>query len=259
MGYIYKITNIVNGKCYIGCTIDYQKRWINHKNNIKSDKWGCPALKAALKKYGVENFTFKVIIICFDSDMEFYERYYIQKYASCVPNGYNISLGGKATNGFKGKQHSDQTKNKLKMLHKHKYSDSTERAKHIEAVKRAIQENPIEHSNKIKVGMQKSVNWAKALAEKRVGNFNKRHTDTTKNKISESLKGYYSEHGPNKKCNILQHRDIMAKSVGCVVIQTDQHGNFLGEYPSIAECARSVKIPKSSVQKMLTGKIIKKL
>ena len=55
------------------------ERWRAHINTMKSNK-GCPALKDAMKKHGVENFKFEVIIICFDEDVERYEREYIWKY-----------------------------------------------------------------------------------------------------------------------------------------------------------------------------------
>ena len=72
MGYIYKITNKINGKCYIGETTkdDPNKRWKQHKNTIKKGM-GCPALGLAVKKYGIENFEFCILIICFDSDRFF--------------------------------------------------------------------------------------------------------------------------------------------------------------------------------------------
>lgn len=69
MGYIYKITNTINNKLYVGCTIqdDVQYRWDSHKRLAKKDK-GCTALKDAFKKYGIDKFKFEVIIICFNKD-----------------------------------------------------------------------------------------------------------------------------------------------------------------------------------------------
>ena len=56
MGYIYKITNIVSGKVYIGETkvADPNDRWKGHINSLNCQKGGCPALKDAMKSYGVE-------------------------------------------------------------------------------------------------------------------------------------------------------------------------------------------------------------
>jgi predicted GIY-YIG superfamily endonuclease len=54
MGYIYKITNTITNKCYIGETkqTDPERRWKKHKNAIKKGI-GCPALQDAVKKYGI--------------------------------------------------------------------------------------------------------------------------------------------------------------------------------------------------------------
>lgn len=78
MGFIYKITNKITNKCYIGETIkdDPEKRWKEHKNTIKRGV-GCPALQNSVKKYGIENFTFDVLLICFDDDRYKYEIEYI--------------------------------------------------------------------------------------------------------------------------------------------------------------------------------------
>lgn len=65
MGYIYKIINTINGKCYIGQSIqkDIRQRWSGHKKSIKTDK-GCPLLTKAFIKYGFDNFKFKVLMKC---------------------------------------------------------------------------------------------------------------------------------------------------------------------------------------------------
>jgi hypothetical protein len=92
MGYIYKITNKTNKKCYIGQTRqkDVTTRWREHRKK----KNGCPLVKKAIKKYGIDNFSFSIVIICFDEDLDKFEIEYIKKFNSVVPNGYNISDGG---------------------------------------------------------------------------------------------------------------------------------------------------------------------
>ena len=87
MGYIYKITNIITKKCYIGETKKSNPylRWNEHKRKIEQGI-GCPALQDAVKKYGIENFNFKVLIICFDEDRYKYEMEYIKKYDTMAPN-----------------------------------------------------------------------------------------------------------------------------------------------------------------------------
>ena len=92
MGYIYKITNKTNKKCYIGQTRqqDVATRWKEHRKK----KNGCPILKKAIEKYGLKNFTFEIVIICFDDDLDKFEIEYIKKFNSLKPNGYNVSEGG---------------------------------------------------------------------------------------------------------------------------------------------------------------------
>jgi group I intron endonuclease len=104
MGYIYKITNKVDGKIYVGQTIQVlEDRWRQHKK-IGSN---CRYLKRAFNKYGIDNFEFNLICICFDEDLDKYEIQYMEKYSSMVPNGYNLRKGGNS-----GKHH-EETKKKI--------------------------------------------------------------------------------------------------------------------------------------------------
>jgi group I intron endonuclease len=121
MGFIYRITNTISKKCYIGETVksDPEKRWIQHKNTIKRGI-GCPALQSAVIKHGIDNFKFEVLLICFDEDRFKYEIEYIKKYNTLVPNGYNILEGGPG-GGFKGKKHSEETKKLMSKNMKQKY------------------------------------------------------------------------------------------------------------------------------------------
>jgi hypothetical protein len=111
MGYIYKIINKDTGKMYIGQTIqDLEERWRGHR----SSKSNCRYLKYAIKKYGIHNFEFKLICICFDNDMDKFENYYIKKYNTLVPNGYNLREGGN------GGRHNEETKQKISETLKNK-------------------------------------------------------------------------------------------------------------------------------------------
>ena len=66
MGYIYKITNKITSQSYIGQTKqDLDERWRQHKKANSN----CVYLKSAFNKYGVDNFDFKLICICFDDDL----------------------------------------------------------------------------------------------------------------------------------------------------------------------------------------------
>ena len=137
MGYIYKIRNIITNKCYIGETKKSNPllRWNEHKSKIQKGI-GCPALQDAVKKYGVENFTFVILIICFDEDRYKYEMEYIKKYNTMAPNGYNLTPGGEG-GGFYGKKHSQETINNISNFMKNRYSNNPE-LKHAISIKNKL-------------------------------------------------------------------------------------------------------------------------
>lgn len=155
MGFIYKITNNTNGKCYIGETMksNPETRWNEHKRKIEKGI-GCPALQDAIRKYGVENFSFQVLIICFDEDRYHYEKQYIKKYNSIAPNGYNLTSGGEG-GGFYGKTHSDETRIRITNTSKQRYIDNPELKEKMSLQQKLLFSNP-ENRNKIKEGMKKS-------------------------------------------------------------------------------------------------------
>ena len=58
---IYKITNIINNKCYIGKSKDIENRWQYHKDYKNNAREYNKPLYKALRKYGVENFNFEIV------------------------------------------------------------------------------------------------------------------------------------------------------------------------------------------------------
>lgn len=91
MGYIYKITNDINNKVYIGKTeFNIQKRFQEHIKDSKSKYENRPLYKA-MHKYGAEHFFIEEIEEC--DNLEEREIYWI-KYYNSFENGYNATLGG---------------------------------------------------------------------------------------------------------------------------------------------------------------------
>lgn len=84
---IYKITNKIDGKVYIGQSLNCEKRLQEHKRKrpIPIDMW--------INMLGAENFTFEIIEKCKEEDLDREEQKYIQKYDS-QNGGYNIQDGG---------------------------------------------------------------------------------------------------------------------------------------------------------------------
>ena len=89
---IYKITNKINGKIYIGQTsLSIKDRWSRHCNNDSH----CTYLKNAIKKYNKENFIIEEIYIAKNRDeLNKLEKSIIKEYNSLYPNGYNLTTGG---------------------------------------------------------------------------------------------------------------------------------------------------------------------
>lgn len=94
MAYIYKITNSINGKIYIGKTLGtIEKRFKEHCQDYKKCRMEHRPLYSAMNKYGVENFSVEEVEQCEDSEAEEREIYWISRYGS-YGNGYNATKGG---------------------------------------------------------------------------------------------------------------------------------------------------------------------
>lgn len=91
-GSIYKITNKLDGKIYIGQTIKaVYYRYKKHCDGKRSNSY----INNAIKKHAVENFSFEEILTCFDKQsLNYFENYFIIKYDTMYPNGYNLTSGG---------------------------------------------------------------------------------------------------------------------------------------------------------------------
>lgn len=154
MAYIYKIVNDVNGKVYIGQTVNIEKRWYKHCYLASSglDRH----LYNAMRKYGIDSFHIEVIEECSEDKLNERERYWIHQYNSTNKNhGYNKSFGGEGGNTWLLNDHKDKTSALL--------------------------------SSKLK-GKVHSKESYKAAAEKRRGTH---LSDEQKHKISETLKEGY--------------------------------------------------------------------
>lgn len=89
---VYSITNLKNGKLYIGSSNNIYRRWRDHKNLLKKDKHHSNHLQRAWNKYGEENFIFKILEECNEDILLKREQYYIDLYVSYDNEfGYNES------------------------------------------------------------------------------------------------------------------------------------------------------------------------
>lgn len=112
---IYKITNTINGKIYIGQSVDINARWNVHKNKCKFVKYNSH-FYSAIRRYGIDNFVFEIVAECPTSCLDILETVYIKELKSQTPNGYNILSGGsRRKDDYK---HTNETKTKISKAHK---------------------------------------------------------------------------------------------------------------------------------------------
>ena len=100
--YVYLITNTVNGKQYVGKTVQsIAARWKNHVHAVK--RGSQYLLHRAIRKYGVENFRIDPLLSTLKTDAELlrWEEELISLLATKVPHGYNLTDGGEGISGHK--------------------------------------------------------------------------------------------------------------------------------------------------------------
>lgn len=171
MYYIYKITNLVNDKTYIG----------QHKYRKLNDTYmgSGKLLKKAQKKYGIENFKKEIILSNIDS-IELandYEQFYILWNRALGKAEYNLAKGGGGSGGLpawnKGMSTPEETKKKLKENHKgmtgKKHSKLTKMKQSEAALSRApmSEETKQNISEGTKNAMHRPDVYAKVLASNR--------------------------------------------------------------------------------------------
>lgn len=168
---VYKVTNTINGKSYIGKSKDIRQRWIKH-SYVNETKRRINLLTRAIRKYGVENFTFEILAEAEGSELSYLELFYIKEYNTTV-TGYNI-VGAYQSHEVKSKIYLDDNLRKsiLKDLSeceltykeiadKYGYSEPTIRSVNagthysFEGVEFPIRENSDNHDLLIRKGLAK--------------------------------------------------------------------------------------------------------
>jgi group I intron endonuclease len=202
-GFIYIIENKVNGKAYVGKTVDLEERYKAHSR-------GDPRIKLlfkAIKKYGFDLFIFSVVESCGSlEELDNREKFWIQDLQTLAPNGYNLTTGGTggklapeveikrveklrgkgrpnslskmgSNNPAYGKKASEETRQKMSIAHSGKNNHFFGK----------------EHSQESKDRMRKASvreNLSEeTLSKMRNAQIGKRLSEKTKNKLSEALSG----------------------------------------------------------------------
>lgn len=156
---IYKITNLVNGKLYIGQTrVGIEKRLYTHWNSAKNNNDNT-ILHKAMRKYGINNFKIesidktKTLKEANQLEVKWISYYQTNVYEFPNGKGYNMTNGGEGTVGRKGQPHSEEFKQYLRDLNTGKT--------HTEEAKRKISES--------KLGKKRSKETIRKMSESKKG------------------------------------------------------------------------------------------
>lgn len=103
---IYKITNIVNGKCYVGSAVNLHKRKMEHFIALRGTKHCNKKIQNSFNKHGEVNFVFSVIELCGKGDLIVREQFWIDE----IKPIYNICKIAGSTLGL---VHTEETKAKI--------------------------------------------------------------------------------------------------------------------------------------------------
>ena len=260
MGVIYKITNKINGKFYIGKTILTEpQRWQQHlyyAQNNQGEK-DCPYLCNAILKYGKENFIREIIEETDNSNLLEREKFWIKKLDATNPSiGYNISNGGDGNQKFEDEEILQYYNNSNQNLSEASRKFGISRAqlsKRLQALGViTTKEVPIEQydfSGKLINTFQSAEEAAKALNVNSASNIN--------SKNSPCAYGYIWRRVTNPM-TIQEIISTLSKnsSINRQIEQYSIDGELIQIYPSAAEAARQTNINNSCIKQAAQGKSI---
>ena len=199
MGYVYKITNTVNGKSYIGIsTKDPTQR--NGRISHHYSGGGNRLIAMDLEKYGRDAFTHEIIAANIFPELLFdLEIAYIKKFDTVSPNGYNLTHGGegwvmcdevrrKMSESKKGRKHTAETRRKMSESHRGKNlgrKHTTETRRKMSEAKRTYAAGSGPTS-----GRKHSEETKRKIAASRRG---QKHSEATRRKIAASVKKRHAQ------------------------------------------------------------------
>lgn len=176
---IYKITNEINKKYYVGSACDLYKRYKDHRSALENNRHHNKQLTRFVNKYGLDKLKFCLLEECKPEELELKEQYYITD----GKNLFNETIDVKSCN--RGKKLSEEHKQRISK------SIKAKRIKRSDETKAKISE-----ANKGKVGKYERTDETKQIVADKLKNNSERGK-----KISEALKGRKINWITNKKQN----------------------------------------------------------
>ena len=258
-GYIYKTTNLIDGKIYIGqkkSTIFLFDKYLGSGKRLQN----------AINKYGKENFKVELLEEIYNVDqMDDREIYWIKYYHSTNKEiGYNISNGGNVNRSFSGKNHpmyGRKRSGKDNPAHGRKWwTNGTEQVyqKECPGVNWHLgmsdeMKKKLSESHKGREAWNKGL--TKSIDNRLNGNYHKR-SDDFKKKVSMATKGennpMYGKYGNLKYKYVYENKEFLGKGELIKFLRENGYENFTSNnIPSII-AGKSLKKFQS-----LKGKIVR--
>jgi group I intron endonuclease len=219
---IYKITNIINNKIYIGGSINIKHRFSEHKWQLNNNIHGNIHLQRAWNKYGKDNFKFEIIEECDILLLKETEQQYIESY-----NSYKRDFGYNIEKLVVRKELSQETKLKISIAHKGKKLSISQRNNMSKSAKGRI----FSEKHKQRIG--------DAHRGEKNSNYGMPLSDDVKLKLSLKLRG---ENNPRAK---LKEEDII------------DIRNMLKEGKSLRNIAKLYNVSKTTIRDINIGKLWK--
>lgn len=278
---IYKYENLITHQVYIGQAIDLCERYKKHQWNI-ADPNHTEDFYVGLREYGLENFSYEILeeFEKFDQDLlNELECYYIEKYNSMKPNGYNMVPGGSNGAGLaksKAVYQFDLFGNFIQEFYSaHEASRQTgidyssicsccrKEKQNTKNYQWSYERNDISITD---IHLQVTYRDRRVLQCDKSGNVIQIYstlaeaaaaTGVAKSTISNVCRGigksgggfiWYYKDNPNPKAN------ITVKSNKKVVLQFDKSGNYIAEFESVSAAAQQTGINLGNISQVCMNK-----
>jgi group I intron endonuclease len=191
---IYKITNTINQKIYVGSAVNLQARFNLHKTNLRANNHHSKKLQNSWNKYGSDFFIFSVIELVEKDILIAKEQYYFNLLNPFGANGYNTATVAGSSLGTK---RSDEKKEKIRIASgSRKHTEESKRK--ISASKKGVPSNidrktMLAHIAILSINRTGKKQSPEHCAKTRVAMLGKKHSEETKKRMSEAQKNIAPE------------------------------------------------------------------